>query len=491
MSTLAVVIGAGANELAAAHYLARAGYRALVLDVSGAVQSDEPFDIGWVAENIVRDFGLDRLGLKIHSPDPWITAPLPDGGRLELWRDTARSVEAIARVSQHDAAKWPEFCERMARLARLLQTLYTTPLPDPMSRKWGDLARLAGLGFRVRRLGRQGIEDLMRLLPMSVADLLDDTFENDALKGILGAAGVMHLHQGPRSGGTAFRLLHHHVSSPPGVFRPPLSNIGRVLRELSGIEVRPGARVADITVREGRVTGVTLAGGEEISTALVVSGADPRRTLLTLVDPGWLDPELVRAVRNIRCRGVVARVTLALGRAPGFSTLAVAPSLDYLERAHDDAKYGRVSQAPYLEARSDGPSADGRHRVEVHMQYAPYALVGGAWDEERRRALGDLAAKTLSQHVPDLGTASIVSVLTPRDLEDQYGYPEGQAEHAEPALDQLLWMRPTAELARYRTPIAGLYLCGPGTHPGGGVPGACGYNAAREILGDLRGGKLR
>ncbi len=301
--------------------------------------------------------------------------------------------------------------------------------------------------------------DLLRLLPMSVADFLDDWFESDALKGVLGAGGVLHLHQGPRSGGTAFALLHRHVGSPPGVFRPARSNVVQVLRDLPGIEIRRGTPVERIVVRDGRATGVVLAGGEEIAAALVVSGADPRRTLLDLVEPGWLDPESIRAVRSIRARGVVAQVTLTLDRAPPPGTLVVAPSLDYLERAYDDAKYRRVSANPYLEARADGQS-----RVIVHMQYAPYALADGEWDDARRAALGRRAEELLSPH---LGAAVVErTVRSPHDLETTHGWPEGQEHHAELALDQLLWMRPTPALARYRTPIDGLYLCGPGMHPG-------------------------
>lgn len=491
MSLLAIVIGAGVNELVCAHYLARAGHRVLVLEGRTA-HDDASAGIGWVPPRIVRDLGLDRQGLVIHRADPWIAAPLANGGRLELARDMARSAETIRRLSPRDAARWPEFCERMGRLARVLEHLYTAPPPDLMSRELGELARLAGLGLRVRRLGRQGVEDLLRLLPMSVGDLLDDWFDSDALKGILGAAGVMHLHQGPRSGGTAFVLLHHHVGSPAGVFRPPLSNVARVLAERPGVEIRRGAEVARITVREDRIAGVVLASGEDISASAVVSGADPRHTLLDLVDPGWLDPEFARAVHGIRRRGVVARVALALDHLPGFSTLAVAPSLDYLERAYDDAKYGRVSRAPYLEARADEQTAGGLHRVEVHVQYAPHALAEGEWNGTRRAALGDLVVKVLAQHAPDLGAAVVErNVLSPRDLEDAYGFPEGQEYHAELALDQAFWMRPVPALARYRAPINGLYLCGPGTHPGGGIAGAAGANAAREVLRDFRFGKPR
>jgi len=479
-----LVIGAGANELACAHTLARAGPRVLVLDGRAAYE-ERVLDRGWVPPRLVRDLGLEAGGLKVHCPDPWATAPLPDGGHLELWRDMTRSVEAIRCLSARDAARWPAFCERMQRLARLLETLYTAPPPDPVGSSLGDLARLAGFGLRVRRLGRQGMEDFLRLLPMSVADWLDDWFECDALKAVLGAVGVMHLQQGPRSGGTAFVLLHHHAGSAAGVFRPPLSNLRHVLAELPGAEIRRGAEVAQISVRKGRVVGVVLVSGEEIPAELIISGADPRRTLLELVDPGWLDPDLVRALRHVRCRGVVARVTLALDGPLSCPTLVVAPSLDYLERAHDEAKYGRVSHEPYLEAVNAGESADSRSRVEVHVQYAPYALADGEWDDARRHALGNLALKVLSEHLPDRG-AVVERVLSPRDLEERCGFPEGQEYQAELALDQALWMRPVPALARYRTPVDGLYLCGPATHPGGGIAGAAGYNAARVILRELR-----
>jgi len=455
MSSRAIVIGSGANELVAAHRLARGGFQVIV---SGEGSDSGHGDIGWAPPQVIRAFALERNGLVIDRPDPWAAAPLAAGGRLELWCDMARSVESIRRLSPRDAAKWPEFCARMACLAGFLEAIYQRAPPDPLSLKFALHARL---------LGRQGLVDLLRLLPMSVAELLDDWFESDALKGLLGAAGVMHLAQGPRSGGTAFRLLHHHVGSPPGVFRPPRSNIRKVLAKLPGIETRAG-KARSIAVREGRVVGVVLESGDEIPASMVLSGADPRRTLLELADPGWLDPELSRSVQHVRRRGVVARVTLELDRSPGFSTLAIAPSLDYLERACDDAKYGGVSRLPYLEA-----CCDERHRVEVHVQYVPFGVEDAG--------LVERVVKALSAH---LGGAAVAAraVSMPADLEEREGWPGGQLHHAELTLDQALWMRPVPQLARYRTPIAGLWLCGPAMHPGGGIAGACGWNCAGEIL---------
>ena len=474
MSHDTIVIGAGVNGLTAAHYLARAGRRVLVLEQ--AKESAATPDVGWVPPALIKDLGLARHGLVVEQLDPWIAAPLPASGRLELSQDVARSAEAIKKISPADAAKWPEFCARMHRLAGVLAALYTQAPPDVETTDPRELLHLGLVGLRVRRLGRQGMIDLLRILPMAVQELLDDWFENATLKAVLGSAGVMHLRQGPRAGGTAFNMLHHHVGSPAGVFRPTRSNVREVLEGMEvggGVEVRRGARVARIAVKDGRATGVMLASGEELQAQTIVSDADPRATLLGLLDPGWLDPEFALAVQNIKCRGVAARVTLTLERAADFTTLLVAPSLDYLEHAYDDAKYGRVSANPWLEARADG------NTVDVHVQYVPY--VHGE-DAARAQTLGDVVFELLSRHVPGLPHVSARDVLTPDGLEQQSGLTEGHLYHGEHTLDQILFMRPAAGWSRYRTPIKGLYLCGAGTHPGGAIAGGAGRNAARAIL---------
>ena len=467
MSQRAIVIGAGANELVAAHLLARAGQSILVLDIAQA----RPEDSGWILPQILSALELERHGLQIRRPDPWIAVQV-GGERLELWNDVARSAEAIRRFSTADAARWPEFCDRMASLARALESIAMAPPPDPLGGGLDAIVEGLSVALRMRRIGRPGLEELLRLVPMPVADLLDDWFESDALKGALGAAGIRHLRQGPRAGGTTLNFLHHHAGCAPGVFRPAPSNLGAVLAQLPGLEIRR-AEVTRIAVREGRATGVVLADGEEIAASLVFSGVDPVRTLLELVEPAWLEPELARTVRGIRSRGAVAQVTLTLDRAPAFATLAVAPSLDYLERAYDDAKHGRSSRQPFLEAQAEG------REVRVHVQY-----LNGS-NEAERDSLADLVVRTLDLQLPGFGGAVTGrNVLLPADLEESFGWPHGQMHHAEPLLDQWLWMRPTPELARYRTPIAGLYLCGPAMHPGGWMPGACGYHAARQALKD-------
>jgi phytoene dehydrogenase-like protein len=446
----AIVIGAGANGLVTAHYLARAGKRVLVVEQHQA--ADPSADIGWVPDVVIRDLGLAGAGLRVGEPDPWITVPLDGGGTLELSRDIARSTEAIRRISPADATKWPEFCRRMRSLAGVLERLYLVPPPDIETNDVRELARIAGLGLYVRRLGKQTVIDLARILPMSIAELLDDWFESDVLKGLLGALGVWHLKQGPRSGGTAFNFLHHHAGSPLGVYRPTRSNITQALSTLPGVEVRRGAR-ATVLAKNGEATGVVLEkSGETIEAPLVAASAPPRATLQPLAIE--LYPDFARAVGNIKARGVVARGTLTVEQppAPGYSTLCIAPSLDYLERAYDDAKYGRASAAPYVEIqRTDG------NRLELHVQYVPPGTQNG---------LAQRVAQTLK--------------VRPDQVQLQVA--EESLYHGELTLDQILFMRPVPGWSRYRTPIEGLFLCGSGTHPGGGIPGAAGRNAAREIL---------
>lgn len=438
----AIIIGAGSNELAAAHQFLRAGRRVVVVQERAPSAHTE----GWLPS------ALAMPGLIVDQPDPWLRARLPDGGTLELSRDVARSAEAIGRISARDAAKWPEFCERMAKLSALLEDIYLAPPPSLVDLRFA---------FKIRRLGRTAMEDLMRVLPMPVAELLDDWFESDALKGALGSLAVRDIQQGPRSAGTAFRLLHHHVGNPPGVFRAARSNYCEIARP--GLDIREG-RVARINLRGGQVKGVTLAGGEEMSASFVISGGDPQRTLLELVEPGWLDPDFARALRNIRSRGVAAHFRFELDRAPEWKTLTVAPSLDYVERAYDDAKYRRISAQPCIDANADGAN------VDAIFQYAPHGANGDA---------AGVATKLLERHLPPIKG---VSVQLPADLERVHGWPQGQPHHAELSLDQALWMRPLPELSGYESPIRGLWLCGPAMHPGAGVAGASGHNCAKAIL---------
>ena len=411
----------------------------------------------------------------------WASVILPDGRRLDLTGDIGVTAEAIDALSPHDGDAWPRFCERMHANAAVLGDLYRAPPPDPLTHDARGLVDLARGAWRLRKLGRTGMDDFLRVLPMSIADLLNDTFENDALKGVLGALGVTSLAQGPRSGGTAFNFVHHHVGSPPGVFRAA----PRVTPDDAADVSRVDGEVSRIDVRDGRVAGVALTGGETIACDAVVSAFDPERTLIGLSDPGLLDPELVRSVRNIRSRGVAALVTLSIASAPDFEHLVVARSLDHIERAYDDSKYGRMSSDPFVEARYLGSAGDASHRIELQVQYVPYALREGAWNDDKRDELARAALTAIDAAIPGFSQRVVSrSVLTPFDLEQRHGWPRGQRHHAEVALDQMLWMRPIADLAHYRTPIRGLYLCGPAMHPG--IPELTGANAASVILRDQK-----
>jgi phytoene dehydrogenase-like protein len=429
-----VILGAGADGLVAAHLLARGGHRVTVVAARAATGSTE----GWVPAALARELGLS---VREERPDPWLRVPLDGGGALELSRDMARSVQSIRRVSPRDAERWPRFAERMATLARLLERLYVEPPPSLLDLRFA---------LRVRRLGREAMEDLMRLLPMPAAELLDDWFESDALKGGLATFAVRHLHQGPRSAGTAFVLLHHHVGNPAGIFRPPRTDMAPQLAGREGITLQAG-RAARIAVKSGRATGVVLERGAELHADIVVSTLHPQRTLDELVEPGWLDPELLRALRHIRGRAVAAAMEIELERAPDFPTLTLAPTLDYVERAYDDVKYRRPSTQPWLDVMVQGK------RAQVHCQYVP----------EDAQPAADAVTRMLAPQLPSITRTRVL----PHD---------GPPHQAELTLDQALWMRPLPELSGYRTPIAGLWLGGPAMHPG--IPGLCGSNCAREIL---------
>jgi phytoene dehydrogenase-like protein len=478
----AIVLGAGTNGLVAAHMLARA--RRHVLVVEQQTEGANLTDLGWVHPRIIADLDLLQHGLVIQEPDPWCVVPLPDGTSLNLHRDMERTVEQIRRLCPSDATRWPEFSARMRRMAGVLEDLYVQPAPDVETTRPGELLNLALLGLKVRGLGREAMIDLLRIMPMPVAELLDEWFEHDALKAALGAIAVLHLRQGPRSGGTAFTMLHHCVGSPAGVFHPPVTNLGWALlnrRPGTGdrgpnVEIRRGGIVERIVVEGGRAVAITLKDGERIDADVVVSSATPQRTLLELLEPGWLDPEFARAVGNIKSRGVTGRVTFHLSRSASFPNTLVAPSLDFIEHAYDDAKYGRTSAHPYFEAHSEGDT------IVAFVQYVPYA--DGDWSAERRRTFVDAIRLRLERAIPAVaGTITSADLETPRDREEMYGMTGGHPYQGDHTLDQILFMRPVPGWSRYRTPVEGLFLCGAGTHPGGSIAGGAGWLAAREILG--------
>jgi phytoene dehydrogenase-like protein len=519
----AVVIGAGHNGMVCAAYLARAGLRTLVLErresVGGALATASLGDgfrvpaladtVGRLRTSVISDLGLERRGLRIVQPGVRVFAPQPEAPALTLWGDAARTAEELRARSVRDAQEYPRYDRRVRVLASFMAHLHAATPPDLKEASAADALTGLRLARAFRRLGPRAGRELLRALPMAVADFVGDAFENDALKAALATRGVRYAAMGPWSAGTAAVLLSDSVGNDrgaPGQAAFAVGGPGALVGALAdavrsfGAEIRTGRDVAAILSTDGRVRGVALGSGEEIGARSVVSAVDPKRTLLGLCDPVEIGPTMVWRARNLRLPGVVAKVNLALDSLPPFAgggeerlmgRVVIAPGIDHLERAFDASKYGRISEEPYLEATiptlvDPSLAPEGRHVMSVLVQYAPYHLREAGWDAERER-LGDLVLKTLEAHAPGLSDRVVArQVLTPLDLERDYGLTEGHPLHGEAGLDQLFAWRPLWGHAGYRFVLDGLYLCGSGAHPGGGVTGVPGSNAARRILADLR-----
>ncbi len=519
-----LILGAGHNGLITAFYLAKAGFKPLVLErrptVGGCAITEEfhpgfrcsrlAHSAGPISPNIARDMDLAKHGLQMHTPDVRVLSLSPSGNPLALYGDLAKSQQAIARFSQKDAASYVEFQKPLARIgevANLLMEMTPPDLEDPAS---GNLWELVKAGRKVRGLGEKDLYRMMRWGPMAVADLVAEWFDTELLRGTLAAQGIFGTFLGPWSAGSSATFLLRCASdgNPAGPASYVVGGAGAltaamaVVAAAAGAEIRTSCEVISFKVKDGAATGVVLANGDEINARTVISGADPKRTLLGLVDPQYLDPSFLQKLQHYRMNGTVAKVNLALGGLPTFQGVArdaallsgriqISPEIDYLERAFDASKYGEFSQRPYLEATiptlwDPSLAAAGKHVISIYMQYAPFHLRSAEWDSQRN-ALGDTLVKTLAEYAPDLpGLIEGTEVITPKDLEQTYGLTGGHIFHGELALDQLFTMRPLLGWAQYRTPIKNLYLCGSGTHPGIGLTGASGANAAREIIKDLR-----
>jgi phytoene dehydrogenase-like protein len=517
----AIVIGGGHNGLVAAAYLARAGKRVVVLErrerVGGAAMSEQIFPgftfsvfsyvVSLLRPEIIRDLSLPRHGLHVLPLESTLT-PLPNGDYLAQWNDHDQNRRELARHSPRDAEAYDEFGRLMHLMARAVKPILGMVPPDPASLSPGDLAGMWRLGKYFRGLGPERFHTLHKLLTMSAADYLDEWFETAALKGTKSASGIIGTMLGPRSPGTAYVLLHHYMGELDGVFRAwgfakggngSVSAAIASAAHAAGAEIRTEAPVAHVLVRNGRAEGVVLASGEEIRAGLVISNADPRRTFLELVGEKHLPGEFVDGIRAFRFRGASAKLNLALGELPDFTCLpgrgahhrgaiSVSPSVDYLERAYDEAKYGEFSRRPYMDIVipsmiDPGMAPPGKHVMSIFAQYAPHDLAGG-WTDARREAFGDAVVDTLAEYAPNLKRAILHrQVITPADIERIVGISEGNIFHGELSLQQMFFLRPVPEWAKYRTPVAGLWQCGSGTHPGGGVMGAPGRLAAAAILG--------
>jgi phytoene dehydrogenase-like protein len=522
-----IILGGGHNALVAAFYLAQKGHKPLLLerrDIIGGAAVTEEFHPGFKCstvahaggpplEAIVKDMQLARHGLqKLESPVR-IFAPNPDGRSLALYTDTQRSAEEIKKFSPKDATNYFDFQESLARIARIAAALMelTPPVIEKPSRE--DIWKFLKVGRRVRGLGKKEMMRLIRWGPMAAADFVAEFFQTDLLRAAVAARGIYGAALGPWSAGSTLLLLLRAAADPYPVGNSayPRGGMGALTAAMAaaakeaGVEIRTGAEVTQILVKDGRVTGVALARGEEISAKAVVSGTDPQRTLLGLLDPVHLPPSFVVKMRNYRANGTAAKVNVALEALPSFVALKnsadatarlagrihIGPGIDYLERAFDNSKYGEFSPAPYLDIsiptiQDNTLAPAGKHVMSIYMQFAPYVLKSGTWPQQRD-SLRDAVIKAVTEYAPDFPSKILaVQTLTPADLEATYGLSGGHPFHGELALDQIFTMRPLLGWARYATPVKNLYLCGNGTHPGNGLTGASGHNAAREISKHLR-----
>ena len=513
-----IVIGGDPDALVAALGLSARGAKVLLVDphaeLGGAYREIEfapgfraaPLarDAGYVSPEVARVVGAMPAAEPVADP---AVVSLSDNAPLLLRSSVAQTVEGLSAFSANDARNWPAFAERMSALAGFLAELYRAPPPRIDFDTAGEFLGLANLGRKYRGLGESNMVELLRTLPMALGDLLDDWFESDRLKGTLAALGVMDVCQGPVAGGTAYTFLHRHIGAQPGVFSERLrlpAGAGTLVSVLAGharaagVTIETGMGVSRVLLHEGRVAGLALASGEEIAARTVVSSLDPHRSLLGLLDPVHLDPELIHAVRNIRFRGVTTKILVALDslppipgtNAPLAGSIVIAPSVRYVERAYDATKYGRASEEPFIEVHFPSVAQPnlapaGKHVAVVHVQFTPYTLREGRWDRVRSTIIADRAFGIIERHLPGFASRTKArAVLSPAELETRFSVREGAISQGEMMLDQILFMRPVPGVSRYATPIPGYFLCGAGTHPGAGIMGLSGWLAARTALAD-------
>lgn len=518
----AIIIGAGHNGLVTAAYLARAGRKVLALErremVGGCSVTEEVwtgFRVSTAAyltsllqEQIVRELDLPSFGYRVDAKDPAFFSAFPDGRHFFMWQDQRKTLEEIAKFSKRDAQLYPEYEQHLERLSEVVESLLLTTPPEFPPKGIGDFIEYLKLAGRFRKLRPKELASLVKIFTQSAADFLDEWFESPEVKVTLVTDGVIGANGGPRSAGTAYILLHHcmgGVAGKRGLWGFVRGGMGAVSNAIAaaaqsrGASIRVNAAVERILVRDGKARGVVLAGGEEIEARVVVSNLDPHATFLRLLEERDLDPEFRAAIRRFRIEGTSLKMNLALSGLPDFrafpgapgphhrATMHICPSIEYVERAWDDAKYGRPSERPLLEMTiptmyDQSLAPPGRHIMGIFLQYAPYTLRENTWDR-LRETYADRVIDVIAEYAPNFRSIIIDrQTLTPLDLERRFGITGGNIFHGEMSLDQMFVMRPVAGWARYRTPLPGLYLCGSGAHPGGGVMGAPGFNAAREIL---------
>jgi phytoene dehydrogenase-like protein len=524
----AIIIGGGHNGLIAAGYLQRAGLSTLVLErrhiVGGACVTEEVFPgykvsttsyvCSLLRPEIIRDLELRKYGYEILERNPSSFSPYPSGKYLMFWRDQKKTLEEIAKFSKKDAEQYPLFEKKVEELARFVQPLLTMVPPDPTSARVRDLMGSLKLAMRVKGLGTDMYEHL-RIFSMSVADYLNMWFESEELKVRMATDGVIGAWAGPYSPGTAYVLFHHvmgETEGQQGVWGYVRGGMGTITQGLAkslesqGGKILTRAEVANVILKDGAAIGVALKDGREFYAKRVISNADPNRTFLGMVGERNLPDDFVAGIRNIRYKSGVIKINVALNQLPDFTalpgkeagpqhrvTIHIAPTMDYMERAFDDAKNGRPSESPVIEMTipsvvDETIAPPGKHLMSMFIQYAPYERRDGKqWDEDTKRDFAKRVFSIVGEYAPNFESAvDAYQVLTPVDLEREYGLTGGNIFHGEMTLDQLFFMRPIPKYADFRTPIRNLYMCGSGCHPGGGVMGAPGFISAQIVKKEMR-----
>lgn len=522
----AIIIGGGHNGLTCAAYLAKSGRKVLVLEkrpkIGGTAVTEELFPgfkfstladgAGNLAPEIVKELTLEAYGLEFIPTEPLLLSLQPDGNHLSIWPDTQKTAREIGRFSTEDGRRYPEFVDLMGKIAAVVAGMNRLTPPNLPDVSFSDLRRMFPLNSSIRQLGRKNISHLLRVMPMPVADLLNEWFDSDVLKGAIAANGVRDMTWGPMEAGTAYMLLYQWAVSggrsgnrSSGLFRSAgqvKGGMGQLAQSIAlaaqayGAEIRTEAEVIRMELSGNNATGVQLSSGESISAETIISAANPRTTFMHLVGPRFLPTQFLRHINQIKYRGSTARLHLALNGLPEFKgvddiallkgAIQISPTMNYLQRAYDHVKYGRFSHQPYLDFRiptltDPSLAPEGCHTMSITIKYAPYCLRNSDWTAERER-LETAAFDTLSSYSENIIETVLHSyLLTPVDLEAQYDLPEGNLYHGEMTLDQFFHMRPVPGWAQYTTPIDGLFLCGAGSHPGGGVTGLPGRNAAMMI----------